>query len=181
MNEGARTDFRHTYHLNPGRLLLLPIMWGVIVAWLLSLAFSGADDSGSEQRSMLIVCLMFTLIMLPFFFVSWLSRLVLTPGGIVHHQLGYTVRSTWANLDALQLRPGSEALYLREPGTRSTVLRLSAKLVGNAARNAHSVIGDPNALAEGRLIFLAPFMRHWKRGPLREDLLRCAPHLFDDR
>jgi hypothetical protein len=146
---------------------------------LLSLAFSDADDAGSEQRSMLIACLIITLIMLPFCFVTWLSRLVLTPGGIVHHQLGYTVQSTWANLEALQLTPGSEALYLREPGTRSTLLRLSAKLVGNAARNAQSVIGDPAALAEGRLIFLAPFMRHWKRGPLREDLLRCAPHLFE--
>jgi hypothetical protein len=180
MNKRAHTDFRHTYHLNPGRLLLLPIVWGVLVGSLLSLAFGGADDSGVEQRSMLIASLMITLIMLPFCFVTWLSRLVITPVGIAHHQLGYTVRSTWANLEAVQLRPGSEAIYLREPGTRSTLLRLSAKLVGNAVRNAQSLIGDANALAEGRLIPLVPFMRHWKRGPLREDLIRCAPHLFDN-
>jgi hypothetical protein len=179
MNERARTDFRHTYHLNPGRLLVLPIVWTVIVASLLSFAFSGAEDSAGEQRSMLITCAVVTLIVLPFGAVTWFSRLVLTPGGIAHYQLGYTVRSTWANLEALQLRPGSEALYLRAPGTRSVLLRLSVNLVGSAVRNAQNVIGDSNALAEGRLIYLAPFMRHWKRGPLREDLLRCAPHLFD--
>lgn len=177
MNEPAATDFRHTYHLNPGRLLFLPIAWGVIVASLLALG--GESDGGSESRLIRVTCLTGTLIVLPFCFVIWQSRLVLTPTGIAHHQLGYTVDSTWANLDALKLSRGSEALYLREPGTRSTLLRRSTKLIGRSARGAHGVIGDPGALAEGRLIFLAPFMRHWERGPLREDLLRCAPHLFN--
>jgi len=39
--------------------------------------------------------------------------------------------------------------------------------------------GDAAAVADGRVIALAPFMADWKKGPLREDLQRWAPHLFD--
>jgi hypothetical protein len=80
------------------------------------------------------------------------------------------VRSTWQNLQALSFNPG--ALLLKEPGTQSALLRWSSKLAGGA------VASDAKALGEGRLIVLAPFMAHYRRGPLREDLQRCAPQLF---
>jgi hypothetical protein len=112
-----------------------------------------------------------TAIFAPFNAVAWQSRLVLTEQGIAHYQLGYTVRSTWQNLKALSLTPGAEALHLNEPGTQSALLRWSSKLAGGV------VASDAKALGEGKLIVLAPFMAHYRRGPLREDLMRCAPQL----
>jgi hypothetical protein len=111
-----------------------------------------------------------TVLFAPFVAITWQSRLVLTEQGIAHHQLGYTVRSSWQNLQALSLNPG--ALLLEQPGTQSALLRWSSKLAGGV------VASDAKALSEGRLIVLAPFMAHYHRGPLREDLVRCAPQLF---
>ena len=152
-------------------------MWGLFVlpmAWMALV--SPADDP--DRRVMALMSVILTLICLPFFGILWQSRLVLTPEGIAHHQLGYTVRSTWANLEAIHLERGSQALYLEVPGTRSRLLRLAAGAVGGAMPGMESVIGNPQMLAQGRAIMLFPFMQHWKRGPLREDIERCAPHLF---
>ncbi len=116
--------------------------------------------------------------MLPLFGIIWRSRLVLTSEGIEHHQFGYTVRSSWANLESLSLSPGTEALYLREPGTTSRLLPVSVRLLGLIGL-ADGLVGDATSMAEGRMIFLGPFMARWKRGPLRDDVLRWAPDLFD--
>ena len=156
----------HVYHLSWGRLLPLPLIWAVFASLLLTVAFSAPAGADHERNAMLLTTAITTLIMAPFVWITWSSRLVLTAEGIAHHQFGYTVRSTWLNVEALSLDPGREGLYLREPGTRSVLLRLSAKL-----------IGEHPALAEGRLIMLSPFMQHWRRGSLREDILRHAPQL----
>jgi hypothetical protein len=174
----AIAPFRHVYRLNAARLLLLPIVGLSFCALLAGAGLSDPSDAES-MRVYLLTAGILTVIMLPFIGVLWQSRLVLTHEGIAHHQLGYTVRSTWQNLEALSLERRAESLYLHEPGTRSKLLRGSSNLVGAATPGrANSVVGDTAALSQGRLIFLAPFMSHWKRGPLQEDLRRCAPHLF---
>lgn len=172
-------EFRHVYHLSPARLLLLPLVWGLIVGPLLALA---ASDGGTPAETLAFVgaALLFTLIMLPFCALAWHARLVLTPEGIAHHQFGYTVRSRWDNLLALSLAAGAQCLVLEQPGTRSRLLRGSARLMSSVVPTiADGVFGDADLLAEGRLILLAPFMGHWRRGPLRDDLLRWAPRLFE--
>jgi len=172
----ATPAFKHVYHLGLGRLLVLPLLW--LPVFLLLVGMSLAEPEQGE--AFLLTALVFTLIVLPFAWVTWHSRLVLTEDGIAHHQLGYTVRSSWSNLQSLSLEPRCEALYLTEPGTKSRLLRWSSQLLGSGAPGAmRSVIGDPRALAEGRLIFLAPFIVHYRRGPLRHDLVRAAPQLFD--
>jgi hypothetical protein len=176
----ASAPFRHTYHLNPLRLAVMPVLWGALtglflVLWLL-------EPSSSPDRSLyLTLAGILSAILLPFVAVGWQSRLVLTHEGIAHHQLGYTVRSSWQNLTHLSLEPRAEGLYLAESGTRSKLLRAAASAAAPTLASARSVVGDVHALREGRFIFLAPFMSHWKRGPLRDDVMRCAPHLFTAR
>lgn len=172
-------QFRHVYHLSPLRLLPLPLLWGTIVGLLLGLSASG-DANPAESRALLLAALLFTLIMLPFFALLWHSSLVLTREGIAHHQFGYTVRSRWDNLLALSLTAGAQSLVLERPGTRSRALRYSARFMSKLTPAlASGLFGEDHLLAEGRLILIAPFMAHWKRGPLRDDLRRWAPHLFD--
>jgi hypothetical protein len=173
----------HVYHLNTARLLILPAVWlGVMALLLVPLLFSSPPTTAAgadADAGLWFGTAAFTLILLPFMGIVWQSRLVLTPEGIAHHQFGYTVRSAWDNVVALDLRTGREGLVLAQPGTRSRLLRWSTQVLAGAAPGpVEGLVGDPHALAQGRLIFLAPFMQHWRRGPLRDDLQRWAPHLF---
>lgn len=164
----AISPFRHVYHLSPGRLLLLPATWGLFAGVFLWSAVAAPEDRGA----MLLAAAALTLLFAPFVALTWYSRLVLTEWGISHYQFGYTVRSSWQNLQTLSLNPSAGALYLKEPGTRSVLLRWSSKVAGGV------VASDAEALGQGRLILLTPFLAHYYRGPLREDLMRCAPQLF---
>lgn len=162
--------FRRVYHLSRGRLLLLPATWGLFAGMFL---LSAVADPGEDRVAMLLAAVALTAIFAPFVAITWHSRLVLTEWGISHYQFGYTVRSSWQNLQALSIDPGGGALYLKEPGTRSVLLRWSSKVAGGV------VASDAEALGQGRLILLTPFMSHYHRGPLREDLMRYAPQLFN--
>jgi hypothetical protein len=174
-------SFRHVYHLSPARLVIFPVMWVAGVA-LCAMALFGSDDpiTPATFRMLLILVGGVTVFILPFFGLMWQSRLVLTPEGIAHHQFGYTVRSAWEHLDHLDLTPGVQHVVLAAPGTRSRLLSMSVTALDAAAPGfASGLVGNKQAYSQGRLIGLAPFMTHWKRGPLRDDLLRWAPHLFD--
>ena len=106
---------------------------------------------------------------------------MVTESGIAHHQFGYTIRSTWANLQSLSLEGGREGLYLLQPGTRSKLLRWSARSLDGllGAFGFPPFAGDRDgALAAGRFITLNPFTQHLKIGTLLSDLQRHAPQLF---
>ena len=177
-NIAARAAVRHVYHLSPLRLLPLPLVWALIIGLLILAGLDAPSLSSAEARAFTLTAGIFTLIMLPFFAILWQSRLVLTPEGITHHQFGYSVRSNWSNLESLILARGAESLVLREPGTHSGLLKLSARLLPVIVLGSR-LFGDPGALAAGRLILLGPFMSRWKRGSLHDDLRRWAPQLFD--
>lgn len=168
---------RRIYRLSFARLLPLPVFWGLTVGGLLWL--SATAETLQERDAFLLTSGLLTLIFLPFIWIVWSSRLVLTSEGLAHHQFGYTVRSSWQNLETLHLVAGSEALQLKEPGTRSGLLRAAATLMEGRMPVPQQARGGGNLLAEGRLILLTPFMQHWKSGALRADLERHAPHLFE--
>jgi hypothetical protein len=179
MRPPSRTNASHVYHLSTPRLLVLPAVWALIMAALLLPLASATATDPRDAHALGWASALFTLILLPFAALTWHARLVLTPEGIAHHQLGYTVRSPWPNLVSLDLTAGCEALHLDQPGTHSRLLRWSTQVAAGAApRMTAGLFGDANALAQGRLILLAPFMQHWRRGPLQDDLRRWAPHLF---
>ena len=169
---------RHVYHLSPIRLLSMALLWLAMVLPLLGFAVVYRRDP-ADLAAFSAAATIVTLIFLPIGAIVWQSRLVLTPEGIAHHQFGYTVRSPWNQLQALTLDPGSEALVLAEPGTRSSWRRVSVRWGGLfAPADLRGWIGDADLMAGGRLIPIAPFMAHWRRGALREDLRRWAPQLF---
>jgi hypothetical protein len=168
----------HVYRVNAARLLVLPVVWlgfGVV----LSVPLFAAGDSG-ERAAVWVAIGVLTLVMAPiFYFGVWRSRLELDEQGIVHFQLGYRVRSSWANVEAVCLEPGAEGLYLREPGTRSGVLRVSTRLLQwvLGGVGVDSLAGDYDALAAGRYIPLIPFTGHLGGGRLSRDLDHWAPRL----
>lgn len=172
-------DGRRAYHLSPARLCLVPAVWLAVAGPLLWLA-AGEDTSTDEAYAFGITAALYTLMMFAGQAIVWQSRLVLTPAGVAHHQLGYTIRSRWDNVRALSVAAGAQGLWLRRPGTDSRLLYWSTRLI--AAPMPHTAAGlfvDADLLATGQLILLTPFMAHWRRGALRADLLRWAPHLFD--
>jgi hypothetical protein len=167
----------HVYHLNPIRLVVIPaIGLGFVALLIAALVFPDADGDDGLWWAVGLVALVFAAA----FLIVWKSRLELTDEGIVHYQFGYTVRSTWENVESISLVRGAEGLYLREPGTHSALLRGSSQLLNIAMRVSAlpSVVGDPAALAAGRFVALMPFTRHLNGGPLSRDLQRWAPHLF---
>ncbi len=174
-------SIRHVYHLSPVRLAIFPALW-ILGAALCGLIWFSSPDrfTPAAVRMLFILIGIVTLFVAPFFALMWQSRLVLTPEGIAHHQFGYTVRSTWENLVALDLSPRVQSLILARPGTRARLLSASVGVLDVAAPGlAAGLVGDSRAYAEGRLIGLAPYMAHWKHGGLRDDLLRWAPQLFN--
>ena len=170
--------WQQTYHINTPRLLVIPGLWLGIVAVLLVMAAQPSERG--HAIAWLQAAGLLTLILLPFFLITWRSRLVLTDLGITHYQFGYTVQSTWANVESLSMAPGVEGLYLREPGTHSKLLRVSTQILDLLTRAVGwpSFIGDAQALAEGRFIALITFTNSWHHGPLIQDLQRWAPQLF---
>lgn len=171
---------RHVYHLNRVRLWAAPTLWliGVAaIAWLQWGSSSNADTTNVSGALILLSIL--TVMVAPFAAIMWQSRLVLTNDGIAHHQFGYTVSSSWINLEALDLTPGRQSLYLAKPGTQSRLLSGSTRVLTMVAPGiANGLVGNPEALALGQLIPLTPFLAHWENGALRSDLERWAPHLF---
>lgn len=175
-------SLRHVYHLNPLRLLIFPLLWVAALGLCLYLSFSSADAFTPAANRMLLVLIgIVSLFVAPFFALMWQSRLVLTPEGITHHQFGYTIRSSWDNVAMLDLTPRVQGLVLSRPGSQSRLLPMSVGVLEAAAPGTtEDLVGDKDALAEGRLITLAPFMTHWKRGQLQDDLRRWAARLFDE-
>jgi hypothetical protein len=167
------------YRINPWNMAVLPGVWLVVIVMLLGLIVPSATPD--EREAGLFTVLIVTLIMATvFYFAVWRCRLELNEAGIVQYQFGYSIRSSWANVERLSLRPHSQGLYLTEPGTDSRSLRVSVRFVQvlSATTGLGGLDGDADAFAQGRFITLVPFTSHLKNGALRRDLERWAPHLF---
>jgi len=173
------TSGTHIYRINLARLLVLPAVWLVFVIPLLG--FLGRSSVPGDAAAGVAGAVVVTLILGPiFYFTVWRSRLELDAQGIAHHQFGYTVRSSWANLERLSMEPGMEGLYLAEPGVDSPLLRGSSRIVQSIEQvtGVGPIVGDADALAQGRYIALRPFTSHLHGGPLSRDLEHWAPQLF---
>jgi hypothetical protein len=174
MNSGV-----HVYRINTTRLLVLPAIWLLFVAMLLGTL--GRGTLPGEAAAGFVAAGILTLVLGPMFYLTvWRSRLELDAQGIAHHQFGYTVRSSWSNLERLSMEPGMEGLYLREPGHDSALLRGSTRFLQRLSTltGMPSFIGDADALAQGRFIALMTFTSQLHGGPLSRDLERWAPQLF---
>lgn len=185
-DDGERGDARggdrggvRVYRVNAARLLVLPAIWLAMVVMLAGSFGRGAgpDEAAIGLRVAGVLTVIFGAL---FYFGVWRSRLELDAHGITHHQLGYSLHSSWGNVTRLSREPGREGLYLAEPASSSRLLRGSTRLVQRLGRpvGAEAVLGDADALAQGRFIALMPFSNHLRGGSLLRDLQRWAPHLF---
>jgi hypothetical protein len=160
-------------------MAVLPVVWLAMICVLF--VSIGPSASREEREAGVLTALIVTLIMGPiFYFAVWRSRLELNESGIVQFQFGYSIRSSWANVDRLSIRPHAQGLYLIEPGTDSRLLRVSVRFVQvlNSVTGIGALDGDADAFAQGRFITLVPFTSHLNGGALRRDLERWAPQLF---
>jgi hypothetical protein len=173
------TSESRVYRINRWNMAVLPGVWLVVVGILIGLIVPSATPD--EREAGFFAALIVTLIMATvFYFGVWRCRLELNETGIVQYQFGYSIRSSWPNVQRLSLLPHAQGLYLTEPGTDSRSLRVSVRFVQvlSATTGIGALDGDADAFAQGRFITLVPFTSHLKKGALRSDLERWAPHLF---
>jgi hypothetical protein len=158
-----------TYHVSPLRRWLLWIAIGPILAVLLALGLTG--DAADRPAFLATAGLVF-LILLPFHLIVGSTRLVLSETGVRLRQAGYRLEAGWADIEDLDLTPRREGFVTHEP--------MAGKGAARLARFRVSPLYDAEQqrlIAERRLIPIDAFAWHLRRGAMREDIERFAPHL----
>ena len=129
----------------------------------------GAPDTGN----VVIYIGMFFLVFAAGMYCSYATRLVLSADGIKLYQFGYKLETDWDNVASLYDMPGAQGLVLHRP-----MDCLGARVFG-AARHVGELFNEEQVqlIAEHRFIPIEPFAYWFKRGQLRDDLIRHAPAL----
>jgi hypothetical protein len=167
------SDIR-VYHVSPWRRWLL---WYVIAPIILALAIGGAGANSAEGRALLMTAGIVVLIVFPFQLIIDWTRLELSPKRVRLRQFGYTLEAIWPEVTGLRLMRGSEGLITKTPLAGKGAMRLAA-VRGFGMRGASLYDAEQQALlAERRLIPIEAFGWHLRRGTLRADITRFAPHL----
>lgn len=116
-----------------------------------------------------------------------MTRLEISPEGIVYHAIGYKVRSSWSNIEAtarrLQGAVELDCLILREPGMElSWWMRLSYQLLPlmNIAALLSGHAYEPNELHRyAGVIPVEAFDKHWYSGEIGSLIKRYAPQAYE--
>jgi hypothetical protein len=160
---------RKVYEYGPGRASLwLPrIIVGVCV--LIAVGYGYVWYIGHFQRGLLIlvaaVWLLLAVWQSAVLYLLSRARLITSPEGLEYFTLAYSIRTTWDNIEKIEVRPplSQEVLYLRqEPAVHS-----SSPLRWLWLR----------PWSNRKLVPLHLFHRSWQ-GELGGDFRRYAPHLF---
>jgi hypothetical protein len=110
-----------------------------------------------------------------------------TPAGIVYHNLGYRIATSWENVTGVGAIPSGsssyEGLLLRQPGTEADAwLNAGTKaapllaLVGAFTGRFVTRVGHPDDLGNGIPVSL--FDPAWQEDALGATIRRYAPHVF---
>lgn len=111
------------------------------------------------------------------------SRIVTSPQGLVYHTVGFSISTTWDNID--HIAQISIFQDVRHPVQR---ILLKEKRMGFAGHLEGLVLCQPvnietsfwerSAAGPQRHIILSVEFKRWREGGLAKDLKQYAPHLF---
>ena len=153
------------------------MLWWLMGPIILALVIGGVLFGSAEGKAMLASAGLVFLIMLPFQFILGWTRLEFSPKGVRLRQIGYTLEAPWPEVNGLRLVRGSEGFITNTPIAGKGAARL-ASLRGIGIRGAPFYDAEQQALlAERRLIPIEAFGWYLRRGTLRTDITRFAPHL----
>lgn len=173
---GEKVKRMRVYHVSPLRRWLLWILIGPMLALLVGLAL--ASDAG-ERASLLATTALVFLIVLPFHFIVGRTRLALSDRGVSLKQTGYALSARWDEIEALDLTPRREGFITRGPISGPGAARLAGfRFAGTPGAPLYDEV-QQGLLAERRLIPIEAFAWHLRRGRMRDDIARFAPHLAD--
>lgn len=162
------------YHVSPLRQWLLWFVIGPILAFLVVLSIS---SDAADRAAFLIVAGLMMVIALPFDLIVRRTRLELSATGVRLRQTGYELAARWDDIEDLRLTPGREGFVTRAPMAGKGAARLARLRFAGAANVALYDAEQQSLLAERRFIPIEAFAWHLRRGGMREDIVRSAPHL----
>ena len=93
-------------------------------------------------------------------------RLVISPEGIEYYQVGYSVRTTWENVERIGEIPAGRIM------AEGLILYEHALFV------EHWLTGLKYIQTRSQVITLSLFRRDWLNSELGQDIRKYAPHLF---
>jgi hypothetical protein len=173
MRMKAESESGKVYYMSTVRKRFLLGVW---LAFTLPFAIGGLYVS---DKALLFVSVMTGCILGFVFAITgwWYPRLVIDSKGVALHQIGYTLRTGWDNVEAVLLTRGSEGLVLREPlnsigaGTQagfSNISYMGATYYGLTQREL---------IDQRRFIPIEVFAYWFKHGDLWDRMILHAPQL----
>ncbi len=163
---------RKIYHVSPRRLPLAPAIFGLYAAVLLAMGWLGG---GRTAFAGALAVAAFVLAMgCGITALVWHSRLVVSAWGVEVRHAGWSARSDWENIRAIDLARGHEGLLLWEPLRRRGPwgLRAGAFMPGWFLPRQSAFVDA------GHWIPLEPFAWWWYHGDLQQQFREHAPWLF---
>jgi hypothetical protein len=118
-----------------------------------------------------------------FLFMGSRSRIVTSPRGLEYHTAGFSISSTWDNIERIDQIPMFQDV--RHPVHR--ILRQKARmgfaghveaLVLRQPVNIETRFWERGATGPQQLIILSVEFKRWRESGLAKDLRQYAPHLF---
>ena len=163
---------RKIYHMSPRRLALAPAIFGLCVVSLLFLGWLGGDRA-AHVGALVAAAYVLTLGTGTSALV-WYSRLVISTRGVEVRHVGWSARSDWENIRAIDLERGHEGLLLWEPLRRRGPwgLRLGTYMPGWFLPRQSAFVDA------GHWIPLEPFAWWWYHDDLEQQFRQHAPQLF---
>lgn len=164
---------RIVYHVSPWRRHVSWVIFGPMILLFLGLALI---DPASPF--MWVAAGFFALISISLSLLIRTARLEISPEGVRLAQVGYILETSWPNVIAVRLAPGTEGLVTSEALTGKGVARL-AGVSGFGMRGVPLYDEERQALlAQHRFIPIEAFAWHLRKGrQLRTDIIRFAPQL----
>src|SRR5262245_30437039 len=103
-------ESRFVYGISPLRRAILYGTWAIVALPLLILWLV------TGEAALGLTSITVSAVLLPIFlWIDRAAKLILTPKGIEARQAGAVLKTSWTNVAAFRLIPGSEGFILREP------------------------------------------------------------------
>ncbi len=166
------TSPRRIYRVRPLRMAAavgVPALFAIAL-----LGVSLLTTEPAERSALAVAGIIMVMVAAGLFPLVWYPKLLVSPSGIEIRQVGWSIRTTWDNVEAVELSPPGEGLLLRAPltGRGAWALRVGRIIP------AWYTPEQARLVAEGRWFPLSPFGWWLRHGDLLAELKRHAPGLF---